>query len=375
MPRLRNPSRRRPNLGFSLIELLVVIAIIGILVGLILPAVQSARESARRIQCVNNLKQLGLAACTYESTHGVYPLGDMYPAGSYGSGANGEVGNGVTDWSYGWPVMILPFIEQQNLYSSFNTCFGWGDPIDSGSNTMNATTMYTQLAVFLCPSDGVTDRPVPPYATLSYVGNWGGPGSQQTFSGMIIENPWGDTDNAPWTGAIGVAAVTDGTSTTAMFSERLIGLAGNPILHPGDGNNARRGVYPVDVAVDINVNNTTTTRSLLKACSTLPNTAESTAYSTTLGFCWTLAFPWRYTANRYNHVGPPNSLVCTASNSFDGFWGSAQDTVPATSNHSGGVNVGFADGSVKFIRNSVNLENWWGLGTRNRGEVIDQSSF
>jgi prepilin-type N-terminal cleavage/methylation domain-containing protein len=104
--------------GFTLIELLVVIAIIAVLIALLLPAVQAAREAARRAQCTNNLKQLGLAVHNYLSSTNVFPLGDLYPAGSNGS-AMGVQGNGGNGWSYGWTLSILPQIEQQPLFNAY----------------------------------------------------------------------------------------------------------------------------------------------------------------------------------------------------------------------------------------------------------------
>lgn len=362
----------RSRRGFTLIELLVVVAIIAVLIALLLPAVQAAREAARRSQCVNNLKQLGLAAHNYLSANQVFPLGDMYPAGSSGTGARGEQGNGVTDWSYGWSLMMAPNLEQQALYNAFNTVFAWDDP--SGKNVVNSTVFYTQIASLLCPSESAKQRPQPPQATMNYVGNWGGPGSIKTFTGMIIDNPWGDLTNAAGTFAIGTESVTDGVSNTAMFSERLVGLAGNPVVHPDSSSDAKRGIFPAGVAVTINVGNPATSQALLAACKSLPITTNST-YSSLFGFNWTLAWPWRYAPNRYNHVGTPNTLSCTASNSFDPNWGSAQDSLPPTSNHSGGVNVCMGDGSVKFIKDTVNVQTWWALGSRDCGEVISADSY
>jgi prepilin-type N-terminal cleavage/methylation domain-containing protein/prepilin-type processing-associated H-X9-DG protein len=369
----RSIRTRSPRVsGFTLIELLVVIAIIAVLIALLLPAVQAAREAARRSQCVNNLKQLGLAAHNYLSQNSVYPLGDMYPAGSNGTGALGERGNGVSEWSYGWTIMMAPNLEQQALFNAFNFTFAWDDP--SHTNTTNTTVYCTQIAGLLCPSESVKQRVNPPQATLNYVGNWGGPGSLRTFSGLIIENPWGDVGNAPRTGAIGPESVTDGTSNTAMFSERLIGLAGNPTVFPGSSTDAKRGLFPTNVAVTLNAGNAATTQALLAACKSLPNTTAST-YSITIAYNWTLAWPWRYVTNRYNHVGTPNTLICTASNSFDLNWGSAQDSIPPNSNHAGGVNVCMGDGSVRFIKDSINPQTWWALGSRDMAEVLSADSY
>ena len=139
------PSHR--SSGFTLIELLVVIAIIGVLVGLLLPAVQTAREAARRAQCVNNLKQIGLALMNYESANGVFPA-------SYLDNPNlSGIAYGITypdDGYNGWPgfawgTMILPYIEQSPLYASINiNLLCWA--------TDNTTSATTKLSVFICPS-------------------------------------------------------------------------------------------------------------------------------------------------------------------------------------------------------------------------------
>ena len=366
--RFRNagPTRGR---GFTLIELLVVIAIIAVLIALLLPAVQAARGRPPG-QCVNNLKQLGLAAHNYLSANLVFPLGDMYPAGTNGSGARGERGNGVNGWSYGWTIMMAPQFEQQALYNAFNFIYAWDNP--GGGNNWNSTVYNAQIASLLCPSESVKTPPQN-QGTLNYVGNWGGPGSVRTFSGVIIENYWGDAGNAGQTGAIGTEAITDGTSNTAMFSERLIGLNGNPTNTAGS-QTKQRGMFPSGVAVTINSGSPASSQALITACQNLaPSTPAIN--SSLLGYNWTLAYPWNYSTNRYNHVGAPNSLNCSATNSFATDWGSAHDSVTASSNHSGGVNVCLADGSVKFIKNSVSLATWWALGTRNGGEVIDATSY
>lgn len=363
----------RSRRGFTLIELLVVIAIIAVLIALLLPAVQAAREAARRAQCVNNLKQLGLAAHNYLSANQTFPLGDMYPAGSTGTGARGEKGNGATDWSYGWTIMMAPNLEQQAVYNAFNVSFAWGDPPSGMTNNINTTVYCTQLAALLCPSEN-GKAPQPPQGTLNYVGNWGGPGSVKTFSGLIIENPWGDLGNAPQTGSIGTESVTDGTSNTAMFSEHLVGLTGSAPVRPGTSPDSKRGLFATGVSVTINTGSTAGSQALLAACQALPNTATS-VQSGVSGYNWIIAWPWRYLSNRYNHVGTPNTMNCTASNAFDPNWGSAQDSLPPSSNHSGGVNVCFGDGSVKFIKNSVSPQAWWAIGTRNGGEVVGSDAF
>jgi prepilin-type N-terminal cleavage/methylation domain-containing protein/prepilin-type processing-associated H-X9-DG protein len=367
-------SRFRSHRGFTLIELLVVIAIIAVLIALLLPAVQAAREAARRAQCVNNLKQLGLAAHNYISINNVYPLACMYPAGSNGTGVAGTMpGNGGNQWSYGWPIMMAPQLELQSLYNAYNFCFSIWDPPTGLTTSINSTVAYTQVATLLCPSESVRLRVTSPWATLNYMGNWGGPGTIRTFTGLLVCNTWGDTGNAPRLGVVGIESVTDGTSNTAMFSEKLMGINGGPKVYPGTPD-AKRGSFASGVTIAINQGNPSLSLPLLQACTALPSSTAS-SNSNLNGYIWTVAYPWYYAVNEYNHVGPPNGFLCFATNSFSGGWGAAQDSVPPSSNHSGGVNVCFGDGSVKFIKDNISLPTWWAIGTRDVGEVISGDSF
>ena len=363
--------RRR---GFTLIELLVVIAIIAVLIALLLPAVQAAREAARRAQCVNNLKQLGLAVHNYVSTNESLPLGDYYWAGSNEKPAQASVpGNGGDRYSWGWTIPILPFVEQTPLYNAWNFVCGFRDP-GGGGPTINTTVMYNQLSGFLCPSENVSGRPQAPFAALNYVGNVGGPGAIQSFSGTMISAFWGNTAQAPSTGCIGFAAITDGTSNTALFSERLMGAPGNPVVTVGDRNNAKRALFQVPTAAAVNGNDPVGAMNVLNACKSLPATTTS-IISYRSGQIWTIGHPWGTVWNRYFHFGPPNMISCdTNPSTFSGL-GGGQGVVPPTSNHPGGVNMGFADGSVKFIKDTVNLPTFWALGTRAGGEVVSSDSF
>ncbi len=175
--------RRR---GFTLIELLVVIAIIAVLIALLLPAVQAAREAARRAQCVNNLKQLGLAAHNYLSSQGCFP-----------PEATTNQWNATTSWSVSWTDSILGQIEQTPLYNSFNFNLTATDP-------SNTTAGYTLIPTLICPSDSITARPASPWAPLNYAGNIGGPGAISMWSGVIVPgtNPnWYNNSNN--SGAVG----------------------------------------------------------------------------------------------------------------------------------------------------------------------------
>ena len=368
--------RRR---GFTLIELLVVIAIIAVLIALLLPAVQAAREAARRAQCTNNLKQLGLAAHNYLSVNNVFPLGDMFPSATNATGVNGVKANGSNSYSFGWPISLLPQLEQQPLFNAFNFDFTYIDI--NGSVYTNSTVSYNQVGSLLCPSENAADRPQPPYGALNYVGNVGGPGSIRVFSGTIVNAPFvtgafGGA-SAP-TGAIGVEAVTDGTSNTGMFSERLLGMTNNPTVTLSNSEGRKRAMFQSGATATINSGDVNGAMAILNGCKALPATATALS-SYRNGQLWIIGHPWATAFNKYNHFGTPNTTSCDTTSSTGTVsgpgLGGAMGTVPPTSNHPGGVNLCLADGSVRFIKNTIGLQTWWALGTRDGGEVISADQY
>ncbi len=358
----------RRSRGFTLIELLVVIAIIAVLIALLLPAVQSAREAARRAQCVNNLKQLGLAAQNYISTYETMPMQCNYNTS--------EIQDSGFSWS--WTVAILPQIEQSALFNSMNFALG--------NYGLHITTAgYTQVAALLCPSESISQRPGYPWATTSYVGNYGGPGQIKAYSGTIVPPKDlllnGGIGTAGWGGGAGVvriASITDGTSNTAVFSEHLIGLGTSPSVASitPSSPDARRVIFPGTDSTGINTGSAGAMLAA-RACMSLPMTmTANAAASGYLGYNWLLAYPTHVAIVNYMHVAAPNSLHCGNAGDipfvqFVGPTGSAA----ASSNHSGGVNLAMADGSVRFIKNSISLPTWWALGSRDGGEVVSSDAY
>jgi prepilin-type N-terminal cleavage/methylation domain-containing protein len=245
--------------GFTLIELLVVISIIGVLVGMLLPAVQAARGSARRMQCVNNLKQIGLALANYESALQVFPpsfVGDPSAVGS-AYGISFPDGNANTTPGFAWGTLILPYIEQAPLYASFNMNLPCWAP-------HNSTSARTNLSVFLCPSsrgpsdgfslhrstngssqspdDGVPFSPEIRFAHSHYVTNAGQNGPWQRsiqYSydlDMIEPIPGGPSHviNGPFyrNSRIRAASVPDGLSNTVFIGERSSSISDNTWVGP-----------------------------------------------------------------------------------------------------------------------------------------------
>ena len=163
-------------------------------------------------------------------------------------------------------------MEQQPLFNAYQFLLPYADDHGVGDR-INSTTSYNQIATLLCPSENSSSRPQPPYAALNYVGNLGGPGAIRTFSGTMISPYWG-SNLAPSTNAIGIQAITDGTTNTALFSERLMGIAGNPTVTLGEKNNAKRAIFESGTSATINGNDVAGALNVLNACKALPATSD-----------------------------------------------------------------------------------------------------
>jgi prepilin-type N-terminal cleavage/methylation domain-containing protein/prepilin-type processing-associated H-X9-DG protein len=357
---MSSTGKRRTRRAFTLIELLVVIAIIGLLIALILPAVQAAREAARRAQCVNNLKQLGLAAQAYLSQNNVLPAQSL----------EGATTQSWSPWPVSWASITLPQMDQQPLFNALN--FSTFTLILAE----NTTAGYTQMSYLLCPSESVKLRPGTVWGTTNYVNNQGGPGTIRAWAGVIVPGPnlWTSNGNVAH---FGFESVTDGTANTAMLSERLIGLQGNPAVTVGS-TVAKRVLFQLPDRLKADAGNAQAAVDFVGECRKLPGSTAAIAATFTAGYAWHSTMPYLGDNVSYGHFNTPNGLSCADSNG-EGIggapWGGTISAITATSNHPGGVNVGFADGSVRFVRDSVSLPAWWAIGTRNQGEIVGADAY
>jgi prepilin-type N-terminal cleavage/methylation domain-containing protein/prepilin-type processing-associated H-X9-DG protein len=308
---------RTRRAGFTLIELLVVIAIIGVLIALLLPAVQAAREAARRAQCVNNLKQLGIALHNYHDTLGSLPIGEIRNSG------------------YSALSQTLAFVEQGSLYNTINFSL-------IHSSMENQTARTTQLAMLLCPSE--VDNPLRDRgAATSYHANKG--------TNVIWQDPTGPNVGLPKANGVFVygeitrlAHITDGTSNTAFYSERVLADGSNAIISPLED------VFFPKTAP-------TTADEALALCKALDITDLTNQAPVFMGA------PWLHGQHTYHHSTPPMGRSC-------GFIIVNRATMPPSSRHPGGVNLLLGDGSVRFVKQTIDLATWRALGTKNGREIV-----
>ena len=358
--------------GFTLIELLVVISIIAILIGLLLPAVQSAREAGRRIGCVNNLKQLGLALANYESAVASYPPTTILVPLPTPASPGSYVSKGLS-----WSVFarIMPYFEQTSMYNTanFSSPKGYSAPD-------NLTATQTPVGLLHCPSDpgptldtnamGGTGDSTTSYGTCNSP-NW------YTFSVDWTTNTVGPRAGAlfgPNTGAK-IAEVTDGLSNTMAVSEGYIGHL--QVRHCGDLNKSSTvGTSPTDQNGNV----------LTPTLQPLPGQPSQTTLSYFITQCLAAggaSLPIGHTRamnggtyySGYTAANTPNL------NQPDWDWIDSNDggqeymSLVASSKHSGGVNVSFADGSVRFIKNTINANIWAGLASIAGGEVLSADAY
>ena len=361
MPKNSIPNRR----GFTLVELLVVIAIIAMLVTMLLPAVQSAREAARKSQCTNNLRQLALAFQSYHAAQGSFPESDLGAK----PGAGGCVGG-----LYSWHARILPFIEEVSLHQSIDFSQPMADQCGDGSTGTisaehpNAIAAATPVPVFLCPSDNTAGNNAVVMgssnpASDNYAANAGWPalatginGEREPgrYNGLVtLQNPMNPLESLARS-PVRMKTVTDGLSKTAAISERLIQIAQDrdQILQ-GDERLLSFHVTPAPRTLE----------QMAVRCTSAATHAEA-AQSAYIGRGWISG--WSPTAATYRHLKTPNQNHCH----FDLQYASGDFAVTPGSEHHGGVNVAMADGHVRFVEDGIEPRIWWGMGSRNGAEAV-----
>jgi prepilin-type N-terminal cleavage/methylation domain-containing protein/prepilin-type processing-associated H-X9-DG protein len=397
---------KRKRRGFTLIELLVVIAIIAVLIALLLPAVQAAREAARRSQCTNNLKQIGLALHNYHSAMDRFPMGQSQSAPGTYSPLGGYAG--WTEW--GAQAMMLPYLEQTTTYNAINFMYCGGY---NYGRFGNATAWSRVINVFTCPSDDQVARGGAPLFDNTTLTNWGNatyPPCTNSYRGSVgtttspygwntgyatcqpdplrVNNPPGGNPCACdstgmftyWT-CYSIRDVTDGTSNTIAFVESLVGDAGP--ANPLHRNNGVTGVGTTVTAAQVHDASalTSTGQSIyqtvvipaMQACTAAIR--SNTNVSNAPGDRW----GWgAMSITLMNTVITPNNKNAPFNTCRDNCGGCGPDDSTfsnAQSNHPGGVNVGFGDGSVRFIKDSISPQTYMAIGTRANGEVITSDSY
>jgi prepilin-type N-terminal cleavage/methylation domain-containing protein/prepilin-type processing-associated H-X9-DG protein len=337
------------NRGFTLIELLVAIAIIAVLIALLLPAVQSAREAARRAQCTNNLKQVGLAIANYEASLGCIVSGYVSATSPYGAlgvpGYNPDPQTNDNGPGWGWLALLLPEVEQSPLYSSINTSLPTWVPA-------NGTAVLTSVATYLCPSANnptptcamvdanLKPLPVPntQFARANYQYNMGWNDTSITPANTNYDDPVKGCNGPLYRNSrVTYAAVTDGLSNTVVAGEKSpylsdaswVGIipgyrhfAYNAFASAGTGGIGVNYDYP----------------GAILASHSGPSLYESPMV-----------------------IHPPNSPLGHTDEMY--------------SLHPGGGNVLMGDGSVRFVKQSINLLTWQALSSRANGEVVSAEAY
>jgi len=347
-----------------------VIAIIAVLIALLLPAVQAAREAARRASCINNMKQIGLALNNYEQTNSSYPPGGLPVVTA--TGALSEM-----NASFSAHARLLQYAEQSVVFNAMNFSYGCFNSVDTYGNASNSTAAATKMTMFLCPSDTQPSWAINRDTGQSFTspGNnyYASMGSTLEFAATQAVPPNG---LFPYAGpAIGSRDVLDGTSNTIGFGEWRTGSGltsratiGSDIVWQGAlPSGVTRGTASINLP-QANAGNAFIT--WMNKCGAL-DVAGSAALYVYQGEAWAFSLPG-YTQGTV--CMPPNPKVPGCMWQPSGTQDSG-GSFGLTSRHPGGANAVFCDGSVHFLKDSVNMTTIWALGSKAQSEVVSADSY
>jgi prepilin-type N-terminal cleavage/methylation domain-containing protein/prepilin-type processing-associated H-X9-DG protein len=365
-------QRKCPRPGFTLIELLVVIAIIAVLIALLLPAVQMAREAARKTQCRNNLKQLGLAVHNYFSTYNALPPLFGWNMAAVQDGVMEDEGGPSTK------VFLLPYMEYQQLYNACNFsfsigtggghrrhAFSGGDWTAGRGEKTNWTVITAKIEILLCPSDtntGTLGWGFDQDGKTNYAVNMGVPRYYTSWRtngpAYVHGHVQTNQDQGMNNEMRGLRQITDGTAYTALYSEYVKASTSGDF----DPTRPKQNIYTwldlgqtpqnLDSGPDL----------LSRQCEAF-NADSGRTFERGCSWAW----GFMYTSDSYHHVSTPNKKSCFVGGdwSHDGF-------LTASSAHPEGVNMLFCDGSVRFVGDNIDGRLYRALGTRDGGEKVDK---
>lgn len=360
--------------AFTLIELLVVVAIIGVLIALLLPAIQSAREAARRAECANRMHQLVLALANYETNYGMYPAAATM-CNPWAPGNPSPTTCSGNEQLFSAHTMLLPLLDNEQVFNTINFH-------DGSLGLLNVTAATSHILAFFCPSEIRKDdsvhqpwvgpfQPFPKrWASTVYrvnVGEMPAPigsfhaanAAGAPYHGGAFEYVYADW---PAPRFVAIPDLVDGTTNTALVSESVRGSDGGPAANLTYADKA--SIYQAPTGGWWNSHEGVRNCELNGQLATFGHWNHS-------GLFW-IRGEALYTM--YVHALTPNKMNCAtaSSDAGDGGWGIGMN-INASSYHTGGVNMGFADGKVKFISDSVDKTIYLALGLRNDGAAV--SSF